>query len=164
MRPAIEVDGIELDLPNEGTASLWDVLDSHGIPIPMGCGTGHCGACTVLLDDTPTPSCLVPKGSVRGARIRTAASTALPALVDAMAREGAVQCGFCSPGVVVTLSWAIRLAVAHHRCLDADEVRELLIGHLCRCTGYQAIVTATVSACRSERVSGDGGDASATRS
>ncbi|CAN3126269.1 (2Fe-2S)-binding protein [Mycobacterium sp. smrl_JER01] len=151
MRPIIDVDGIERDLPGEGTASLWEVLDCHGVRIPMGCGTGHCGACTVLLDGTPTPSCLVPQGSVRGAHIQTAGgAAALPALVEAMAGEGAVQCGFCSPGVVITLSWAIRAAVAQRRCLEADEIRELLIGHLCRCTGYQAIIAAAGAACRAE--------------
>lgn len=148
MRSTISVDGIEVAVPVEGTASLWAILDHHGVRVPMGCGTGHCGACTVLLDGTPTPSCVVPKGAVRGARIHTAAATALPALVEAMAREGAVQCGFCSPGLVVTLSWAIRRAVAQDRTLDTDEVKELLIGHLCRCTGYQAIIAAVLSACR----------------
>ncbi|MHC9293730.1 2Fe-2S iron-sulfur cluster-binding protein [Mycobacterium sp. LTG2003] len=142
------IDGTEIALPNGGTASLWDVLERAAAAPPFGCGTGHCGACTVLIDGVPAPSCVVPSGALRNAAVNTVATAALRELVDALAAEGAVQCGFCSPGMVVTLSWAVCRAVAEHRVLTAADVRELLVGHLCRCTGYQSIVTATVATSR----------------
>lgn len=142
------VDGTEIVLPNGGTASLWDVLEQAAAAPPFGCGTGHCGACTVLIDGVPAPSCVVPSGALRNAAVNTVATAALHELVDALAAEGAAQCGFCSPGMVVTLSWAVCRAVAEQRVLTATEVRELLVGHLCRCTGYQAIVAATVATSR----------------
>ncbi|AQT82321.1 hypothetical protein B1R94_28385 [Mycolicibacterium litorale] len=145
MTESVWIDGAEVALPSSGTASLWDVLDETSTAPPFGCGTGHCGACTVLVDGIPAPSCVVPKAAVRGSVVSTVQSGPLQDLVDALAREGAVQCGFCSPGIVVTLSWALREAAAQRRCLQPAEVREHLVGHLCRCTGYQAIVAATVA-------------------
>lgn len=144
----ITVDGREICVPEAGTSSLWDVLDEAGARVPFGCGTGHCGACTVLVDDEPAPSCLVPKAAVAGADISTANTSALGVLAGAMALAGAVQCGFCSPGIVVTLSWAIRGAHIRRKILTESEIRDLLVGHLCRCTGYQAIVDAAVCASR----------------
>lgn len=145
MTESVRVDGAEVTLPGSGTASLWDVLDDACTSPPFGCGTGHCGACTVLVDGVPAPSCVIPKAAVRGSVVNTVHTGLLDELVDALAHEGAVQCGFCSPGIVVTLSWALREAAAQRRCLQPLEVRELLIGHLCRCTGYQSIVAATVA-------------------
>ncbi|MFE7977436.1 (2Fe-2S)-binding protein [Streptomyces shenzhenensis] len=123
------------------------------------------------LDDGgyPVPSCLVPAGAADGGRVRTAATAADEALVDAMARTGAVQCGYCSPGIVVALSHALREHRRRHGprragayddapdsdgprpALTADTVRRKLTGHLCRCTGYQAVVDA---ACRAADRSG----------
>lgn len=145
---ALDVDGTSVPLPEAGTHSLWDALEAGGVDVPHGCGTGHCGACTVLLDGRPTPACIVPKAAAAGAAVRTARTTALIQLIESMAAAGAVQCGFCSPGMVVTLSWAIRGAVAQGHCLDEHQVRELLVGHLCRCTGYTAVVDAAVTTCR----------------
>lgn len=143
-----DVDGTDVVLPIGGTASLWDVLEQAGMAPPFGCGTGHCGACTVLIDGVPSPSCVVPSGALPNTAVNTVATAALRELVDALAAEGAVQCGFCSPGMVVTLSWAVCRAAAEHRVLTATEVREQLVGHLCRCTGYQSIVAATVATSR----------------
>jgi aerobic-type carbon monoxide dehydrogenase small subunit (CoxS/CutS family) len=143
-----EVDGERVELPGAGTASLWDVLDEAGAAPPMGCATGHCGACTVLLDRTAVPACVVPASLAAGSRVATVRSASLPELVDALARAGAVQCGFCSPGLVVTLSALVRDSLAAGSRLGEDDVREALVGHLCRCTGYRAVVAATLATAR----------------
>jgi Aerobic-type carbon monoxide dehydrogenase, small subunit CoxS/CutS homologs len=140
------VDGRPITLPQTGTESLWDVLEDHGVALPLGCASGHCGSCTVLLDGVPVPSCLVPHAEARGRSVATVATAADDALVAAMAEHGAVQCGFCSPGIVVTLSWLLRTTAAVGQPITADDVRNALTGHLCRCTGYTAVVQAAVSA------------------
>lgn len=144
----VDIDGTGRELPGEGTDSLWDVLDDAGVAPPLGCATGHCGSCTVLLDAEPTPACVVPASLAAGARVGTVRTAHLPELVDALARAGAVQCGFCSPGLVVGLSHLVRRSIAAGVPLDAEGVREALVGHLCRCTGYQAIVAATLETAR----------------
>lgn len=150
------VDGVSAALPEAGTASLREVLVAGGRRVPLGCASGHCGSCTVLLGGVPTPSCLVPHAAVRGGEVRTVATAAADDLVAALAAHGAVQCGFCSPGMVVTLSWLLERAVREARVPRADEVREVLEGHLCRCTGYRSIVAATleVGAARLRRAPG----------
>lgn len=144
--PLCTVDGRDVLLPEDGTASMWDVLDAAGVPVPLGCASGHCGSCTVLINEVPVPSCLVPHAEGRARRVATVATAAEDVVVAALAEHGAVQCGFCSPGIVVTLSWMLRGAAAESRAVTADEVREALTGHLCRCTGYVAVVTAAVEA------------------
>ncbi|MBF4480158.1 2Fe-2S iron-sulfur cluster-binding protein [Rhodococcus rhodochrous] len=152
--PACTADGRSITLPENGTESVWDVLDADGITLPLGCASGHCGSCTILLDDAPVPACIVPHADARRSNIATIATAAEDALVAAMMEHGAVQCGFCSPGIVVTLSWLIRGAAAEGRVVTVDEVREALTGHLCRCTGYATVVSAAVAA--SKELSGNG--------
>lgn len=100
-----------------------------------GCGEGECGACTVYLDGLPVCSCLVPTWQCRGRDVRTIESVA-PAVFEPMLRTGATQCGACTPGVAMTANW-IR---EHPEVLRTHEVRELMAGNLCRCTGYDGIV------------------------
>jgi carbon-monoxide dehydrogenase small subunit len=103
----------------------------------LGCGTGDCGACTVLLGERPVNSCLVYTAECAGAEVATiegvAATPAGAAIVDALVAADAVQCGFCTPGIVVTAA----------ALLDSKETIERgLAGNLCRCTGYLPIVAA----------------------
>ncbi|WP_155345499.1 (2Fe-2S)-binding protein [Acrocarpospora pleiomorpha] len=123
-------------------ASLLDALEAAGRPLPAGCRGGQCGSCTVTLDGVPAPACVVPAGAAAGAVVETARRAALPMLVEEMAALSATQCGYCAPGLVVALSHLLSTNPA----LDASAVREALTGHLCRCTGYEAIVTATLAA------------------
>jgi aerobic-type carbon monoxide dehydrogenase small subunit (CoxS/CutS family) len=112
----------------------------------LGCEHGACGACTVLLDGAPTRSCLVFAVQVDGARIETVEGLGVPGalhpLQEAFRARHALQCGFCTPGILMTLVAYLR----EHPAPSEAEVREALSGNLCRCTGYQHIVQAALDA------------------
>jgi len=107
-----------------------------------GCGTGSCGACTVLMDGKPVNSCLVLAVETNGSKILTieglAAGAKLHPLQQAFIDEGAVQCGFCSPGFLMT---ARGLLDENPHPTEA-EIRKAIAGNMCRCTGYDRIVKA----------------------
>lgn len=106
-----------------------------------GCGEGECGACTVLLDGEPVLSCLVPLLQCAGRRIETVEGVAEgPArgFLDRFVASGGVQCGACTPGIVVT-AWAL---LQRSPSPTVDQAREALAGNLCRCTGYEGILRA----------------------
>ena len=132
---------------------LLDLLrDDAGLTgTKEGCGAGECGACTVLLDGKPVPSCVVLAASCHGHEVVSveglAAGAYLHPFQEAMVREGGVQCGFCTPGIVVT--GAAILAVGERA---ESEWARLLSGNLCRCTGYRKIFAALASASENGRV------------
>jgi carbon-monoxide dehydrogenase small subunit len=100
-----------------------------------GCSEGRCGACTVIMDGLPVHACLVLAVQVRGSRIETIEGVD-PSRLGELLRAGATQCGACAPGVVQTALWI----ADHPDLLETHAVRDLLAGHLCRCTGYGGIV------------------------
>jgi len=108
------------------------------------CGEGFCGACTVMIDGAPVPSCLRPVGLLAGARITTieglAGPEALNPVQQAFVDHDVVQCGMCFPGMVVTLTEFLRRNAAPTR----EEVKAALAGNLCRCTGYERIIDAVM--------------------
>ncbi len=110
------------------------------------CEQGECGSCSVLLDDVLVCSCLVLAGQAEGARITTIEGLASDGELDpvqrAFVRCGAVQCGFCTPGLVLAAHDLLRKTPDP----GEDEIREALAGNLCRCTGYQKIIDAVRSA------------------
>jgi aerobic-type carbon monoxide dehydrogenase small subunit (CoxS/CutS family) len=133
------------------TPSHWTVLDllRDGLALmgtKDGCGEGVCGACTVLLDGQPIRACLVLAARLDGRSLLTieglVVNDALDPLQEAFARLGAAQCGFCTPGMIMSA----RAFLAVNRAPSADEVREALAGNLCRCTGYVKIVEAVLAA------------------
>jgi aerobic carbon-monoxide dehydrogenase small subunit len=113
-----------------------------------GCELGECGACTVLLDDEPVLSCLVLAVECEGRRVATieglAAGGELHPLQDAFADLGGSQCGYCSPGMIMTAKALLDRQPHPTR----DEVKAALAGNLCRCTGYLQIVDAVMKAAR----------------
>lgn len=149
----ITVDGAARPVPDGSrpTDSLaWWLRDRGHQAVKVGCEEGTCGACTVSLNGEPVPACLVPVARLAaGDRVDTAATLAdRPAgraVVGALAEAAAVQCGFCTPGVLVSCgSWMDR-----HGGLPADEegIRDLLAGHLCRCGGLAAAARALRGVC-----------------
>ena len=119
--------------------------------VHVGCEHGVCGACTVRLDGAPARACLVFAVQVQGRRVDTVEGLAgahgmHSPLQEAFRRHHALQCGYCTPGILMTMTeWLERLA-AQGRAPGEEEVRAVLSGHLCRCTGYEPIVAAVLDA------------------
>ncbi len=129
-------------------ARLLDALrgDFRNTGVKCGCLEGECGACAVMLDGALVNSCLVPMGRVAGRDVVTIEgykNTPGFAVLDAaFAQAGAVQCGFCTPGMILAAACLLR-ANPHP---TQEEVRAGIAGNLCRCTGYNAIVSAILDA------------------
>ena len=113
-----------------------------------GCEAGECGACTVLMNGEPVNSCLVLAAEADGAEIVTVEGLAhddqLDVVQQSFIEEGAVQCGFCTPGVLISA----RALLDRNPSPTEEEIREALVGNLCRCTGYTRIVRAVQQAAR----------------
>jgi carbon-monoxide dehydrogenase small subunit len=116
----------------------------------VGCEQGVCGACTVLLDGVPVRGCLILAAQADGAAVETieglSARGALAELQAAFVAVNALQCGFCTPGMLITA----RDLLAHEKSPDRARIRAYLAGNYCRCTGYQAIVDAVEMVARGD--------------
>lgn len=143
----LTVNGHEVGADVPGQWTLLQLLrDGLGLTgTKEGCGEGSCGACTVLVDGRLTRACLALAIRAAGRAVTTveglAAGGALSAVQEAFVRHGAIQCGFCTPGLVVTTT----ALLAEHPHATDEEIREFLSGNFCRCGGYTLILNAVRS-------------------
>jgi carbon-monoxide dehydrogenase small subunit len=148
MKLSLNVNGMEHELDVRPTARLIDVLRLQlGLTgVKEGCSEGECGACTVIVDDKAVNSCLVLAGQVRGKKVVTveglAGDDGLDLLQRMFVEHGAVQCGYCTPGMLMSAK-ALLMADPHP---TEQAIRLALAGNLCRCTGYTTIVAAVRAA------------------
>ncbi len=149
MRIELTVNGAPREIEDawEGESLLYALRERLGLPgSKNACEQGECGSCTVYLDGTPVCSCLVAAGQAAGREVTTVEGLAPGEGLDPVQRAfvecGAVQCGFCTPGLVVSTHDLLR-----RRGAPSDpEIREALAGNLCRCTGYEKILEAVRAA------------------
>jgi len=154
----LHVNGQTHDLVVHPARTLLDVLrDQLGLTgAKRGCGLGACGACTVLLDGRPAAACLTLAVEAADQEVLTieglAEGGALHPVQEAFVESGAVQCGFCTPGMVLSAKTLL------DRCPDPkpEEIREALAGNVCRCTGYVKIIEAVSIAARRMREAASG--------
>jgi carbon-monoxide dehydrogenase small subunit len=148
----LKVNGSEVDLPIKPHWTLVDVLRNEiGLTgTKKGCGKGECGACTVIMDGKAILSCLVLAIQAQGKEIFTIEGLSregkLDPLQEAFVKYGAIQCGFCTPGMIVTS----RALLNKNPKPTEEEIKRALSGNLCRCTGYVKIIEAVRSASTAE--------------
>ncbi|MCK9996801.1 MAG: (2Fe-2S)-binding protein [Candidatus Krumholzibacteria bacterium] len=137
---------MNISLNLNGTATDWEVAPgqtllqalraSGAFSVKLGCETGDCGSCTVLLDGQPVNSCVVPAARVNGSRVTTLegllGDDLMIRLQTELVEQGAVQCGYCIPGMLISLYALLKQGPP----IDEETIRHALTGNLCRCTGY----------------------------
>jgi carbon-monoxide dehydrogenase small subunit len=138
------LNGKEQKIETPGSRRLIDVLryDMGLTGTKEGCGIGECGACTVLVDGKAVNACLILVGQIQGKKVKTVEGLAKPDTLHPLQQNflkyGAVQCGFCTPGILLS---AYALLESNPDPV-LDEINEAIAGNLCRCTGYKQIVEA----------------------
>ena len=152
MKFAFELNGEEVECETKENKTLLDLLriDLGVTSVKKGCENGECGVCTVLLDGYPVTSCLVIAPQVEGRAVTTVDGLVddpvMERLRQAFMENGAVQCGFCTPGMLISAYALLR----ENPKPTAEEVKKSIEGNICRCTGYVTIIKAILHA--SERI------------
>jgi aerobic carbon-monoxide dehydrogenase small subunit len=150
VRVTLRVNGKQVSADDvwEGESLLFVLRERLGLPgSKNACEQGECGSCTVYLDDLPVCACLVAAGQAAGRDVVTIEGLGTGGELDpvqqAFIDAGAVQCGFCTPGLIVQAHDLLRGTAGAGRPAPGDaEIREALAGNLCRCTGYEKILDA----------------------
>ncbi|MBN2220014.1 MAG: (2Fe-2S)-binding protein [Kosmotogaceae bacterium] len=142
-RVTITLNGRKTILVVEDRTTLLNALREHGVTsLKRGCEEGECGACTLIMNGLPQKSCLILAREAEGADILTVEGLVkkgrLHPIQQAFIDEGAIQCGYCTPGMVMT-TYAL---LKKNPYPSDEEIREALTGNICRCTGYLAIIRA----------------------
>lgn len=149
----LTVNGLQHQLKVESGERLLDVLRERLglIGTKEGCGSGDCGACTVIMDDRPVTACMVLAVAADGAHIRTIEGMEkdgqLHPLQQVFIDQGAVQCGFCTPGMIM----AADALLTQNPAPGTEEIKQALAGNMCRCTGYTRIIAAVETAAQRMR-------------
>jgi len=145
----LHVNGHDYEIDVDMRESLAEVLhDRLGVvSVKQGCGVGECGACNVLIDGVPTDSCLTLAVWAEGKCVRTVEGEVRPEgelspVQKAYVEAGAVQCGFCTPGLVMTTTAFLEKNKERLSEITREEIKKAHAGHLCRCTGYEMITEA----------------------
>jgi aerobic carbon-monoxide dehydrogenase small subunit len=145
---SFNLNGEEIEVYTDPAGSLLSLLrDQLGLTgTKVGCGQGECGACTVLMDGQAVNSCLIPAGKVAGSEIVTIEALSADGKPDfvqeAFVEKGAVQCGFCTPGMVMSTHALLK----QNSRPSPEDVKKAISGNLCRCTGYKQIEEAILHA------------------
>ncbi len=153
MNIKLTINSKKYEIPVDVRTSLMDLLRELGYTsVKHGCGVGECGACTVLVDDIPIDSCLYLATWANNTEIRTTEGECrdgkLSPVQEAYVEEGAVQCGFCTPGLIMTTTSFLEQNKGKE--LSREEIKRGHAGNLCRCTGYQTIINAVETASKNE--------------
>ena len=155
----LNVNGMPTRVEVQPGARLIDLLRDalHLSGTKEGCGEGECGACTVLVDGQAVNACLFPAAEAAGRGVTTIEGLsgpggALSTVQRAFVEQGAIQCGFCSPGMILSTT----ALLAENPDPSDTDIREALAGNLCRCTGYVQIVEAVRHAARTVRLVKEG--------
>jgi aerobic-type carbon monoxide dehydrogenase small subunit (CoxS/CutS family) len=154
MEITLNVNNRSLRVEVRGSETLLDLLRRLGYTsVKFGCGEGSCGACTVIMNGRPVNSCLVIAAAADGSEVTTVGSLGTPRdpspLQEAFVEAGAVQCGFCTPGMVLSA----KALLDRNPNPSEAEIKEALDGNLCRCTGYVQIIEAVQLAARRMKAS-----------
>jgi len=142
----LTINGKEKTLDVDVRKSLLEVLREQGglISVKQGCGVGECGACTILVDDVLIDACIYLAVWADGKKIRTVEGESrdgeLSIVQKAYVEEGAVQCGFCTPGFIMASTSFLEKNSG--KKVTKDQIRREHAGNICRCTGYQSIINA----------------------
>ena len=151
-----QLNGVSTSVQVSPTQTLLELLrnDLHEWDVKSGCGKGDCGSCAVLLDGEVRLACLVLAVQADKTTVTTVRALGdgdrLHPLQEMFVRYGAVQCGFCTPGMLITA----KALLDRHPHPTREQIRDALAGNLCRCTGYQAIIDAIEAASNSNEAIG----------